>query len=78
MAQLWLRAARQGRSMEEEARTILWQGAARLVDSRRGWEVWLFGSWARGDWDSRSDVGLIAVAPRVEAWLRQIGGLFRA
>jgi predicted nucleotidyltransferase len=38
------------------------------VDGRRGWEVWLFGSWARGDWDSRSDVDLIAVAPvRAEA-----------
>jgi predicted nucleotidyltransferase len=41
------------------------------VDGRRGWEVWLYscgeafgyGSWARDDWDSRSDVDLIAVAP---------------
>jgi tRNA nucleotidyltransferase (CCA-adding enzyme) len=29
----------------------------------RGAEVWLFGSWARGDWDARSDVDLLAVAP---------------
>jgi predicted nucleotidyltransferase len=26
-------------------------------------EVWLFGSLARGDWDARSDVDLLAVAP---------------
>ena len=41
----------------------LQEAAAALVAGRRGWEVWLFGSWARGDWDSRSDVDLIAVAP---------------
>jgi uncharacterized protein len=40
----------------------------RLVAARPGWEVWLFGSWARGDWDARSDVDLLAVAPnRAEA-----------
>ncbi len=26
-----------------------------------GEELWLFGSWARGDWDSRSDVDLLAI-----------------
>jgi predicted nucleotidyltransferase len=36
---------------------------APLVAGREGAEVWLFGSWARGDWDARSDVDLIAVAP---------------
>jgi predicted nucleotidyltransferase len=36
---------------------------APLVAGREGSEVWLFGSWARGDWDARSDVDLIAVAP---------------
>ncbi len=44
----------------------LQQGADALVAGRPGWEVWLFGSWARGDWDSRSDVDLIAVAPTRE------------
>ncbi len=44
----------------------LQEAAAALVAGRRGWEVWLFGSWARGDWDSRSDVDLIAVAPTRE------------
>ena len=44
----------------------LQQGADALVAGRLGWEVWLFGSWARGDWDSRSDVDLIAVAPTRE------------
>jgi len=34
-----------------------------LVAGRAGAEVWLFGSLARGDWDARSDVDLLAVAP---------------
>ena len=30
--------------------------------------LWLFGSWARGDWDGFSDVDVLAVAPnRVQA-----------
>jgi predicted nucleotidyltransferase len=29
-------------------------------------EVWLFGSWARGDWDAYSDVDLLAIAPDQE------------
>jgi len=38
-------------------------GIAPLLAGREGAEVWLFGSWARGDWDARSDVDLLAVAP---------------
>jgi predicted nucleotidyltransferase len=34
-----------------------------LLGGRPGFEVWLFGSLARGDWDARSDVDLLAVAP---------------
>lgn len=34
-----------------------------LLAGRSGVEVWLFGSLARGDWDARSDVDLLAVAP---------------
>ena len=34
-----------------------------LLGGRAGAEVWLFGSLARGDWDARSDVDLLAVAP---------------
>jgi len=26
--------------------------------------LWLFGSWARGDWDGYSDVDVLAVAPK--------------
>jgi predicted nucleotidyltransferase len=33
-----------------------------LLAGRVGAEVWLFGSLARGDWDARSDVDLLAVA----------------
>jgi predicted nucleotidyltransferase len=34
-----------------------------LLAGRAGAEVWLFGSLARSDWDARSDVDLLAVAP---------------
>ena len=34
-----------------------------LLTGRASAEVWLFGSLARGDWDARSDVDLLAVAP---------------
>jgi tRNA nucleotidyltransferase (CCA-adding enzyme) len=34
-----------------------------LLAGRPGAEVWLFGSLARGDWDARSDVDLLVVAP---------------
>jgi predicted nucleotidyltransferase len=47
--------------------------SARLADLRRGvaaaiaehpnTEVWLFGSLARGDWDTYSDVDLLAIGP---------------
>ena len=38
-------------------------GIEPLLAERDGAEVWLFGSLARGDWDARSDVDLLAVAP---------------
>jgi predicted nucleotidyltransferase len=41
-------------SLRDQARDL-------LLDP--GQQVWLFGSWARGDWDARSDVDLLAVAP---------------
>lgn len=46
-----------------ERLVALRQGAAALVSSHLGAEVWLFGSLARGDWDAFSDVDLLAVAP---------------
>lgn len=33
-----------------------------LLGGVEGAEVWLFGSLARGDWDARSDVDLLAIA----------------
>lgn len=33
-----------------------------LLGGQPGAEVWLFGSLARGDWDARSDVDLLAIA----------------
>jgi tRNA nucleotidyltransferase (CCA-adding enzyme) len=38
-----------------------------LLAGRTGAQVWLFGSLARGDWDARSDVDLLAVAPHQSA-----------
>jgi hypothetical protein len=52
----------------QERIAALRAGVEPLVAARSGREVWLFGSWARGDWDARSDVDLLAVAPsRAEA-----------
>jgi len=33
-----------------------------LLPHHPGASVWLFGSWARGDWDGLSDVDLLAIA----------------
>lgn len=41
---------------------ILRQSIEPLLAGRAGAEVWLFGSLARGDWDARSDVDLLAEA----------------
>jgi tRNA nucleotidyltransferase (CCA-adding enzyme) len=43
----------------EGLRTLI----APMLSAQPGAEVWLFGSLARGDWDARSDVDLLAVAP---------------
>jgi hypothetical protein len=42
--------------------TRLRQEASELVGQVPQQEIWLFGSHARGDWDARSDVDLLAVA----------------
>ena len=51
-------------------------GIAPLLAARDGAEVWLFGSWARGDWVARSDDDLLAVARGLVRFAdRQLGGL---
>ena len=50
----------------------LQQGPAGLVDGCLGWEVWMFGSRARGDCCSRSDVDLIASPARPIAWMTRL------
>lgn len=42
---------------------VLTERGKPLLAERPGAEVWLFGSLARGAWDARSDVDLLAVAP---------------
>ena len=39
------------------------QQANNLLIDQPGGSLWLFGSWARGDWDGFSDVDVLAGAP---------------
>ena len=41
----------------------LHQQASLVLAEHSGGSLWLFGSWARGDWDGFSDVDVLAVAP---------------
>ena len=41
----------------------LHQQASLVLAKQPGGSLWLFGSWARGDWDGFSDVDVLAVAP---------------
>ena len=41
----------------------LHQQASLVLADHPGGSLWLFGSWARGDWDGFSDVDVLAVAP---------------
>ena len=41
----------------------LHQQASLVLAEHPGASLWLFGSWARGDWDAFSDVDLLAIAP---------------
>ena len=47
----------------QERLSQLQQGSQALLSDPAHQQVWLFGSYARGDWDARSDVDLLAVAP---------------
>ena len=40
----------------------LHQQASLVLAEQPGGSLWLFGSWARGDWDGYSDVDVLAVA----------------
>ena len=42
---------------------LLRQQASALLMDHPNAHLWLFGSWARGDWDAFSDVDLLAIAP---------------
>ena len=42
---------------------LLRQQASALLMDHPNADLWLFGSWARGDWDAFSDVDLLAIAP---------------
>ncbi|MCP9915139.1 nucleotidyltransferase domain-containing protein [Cyanobium sp. ATX 6F1] len=47
--------------LQQERFGRLSTSVAPLLAGRVGTEVWLFGSWARGDWDARTDLDLITV-----------------
>ena len=53
---------------QAERLSALQQQADLVLSEQPAGSLWLFGSWARGDWDGFSDMDLLAVAPnRVQA-----------
>ena len=51
------------RRKQAERLSTLQQQADLVLGEQPGGSLWLFGSWARGDWDGFSDVDVLAVAP---------------
>ena len=51
------------RRKHAERLSDLRQKAIALLADQPDGSLWLFGSWARGDWDGFSDVDVLAVAP---------------
>ena len=51
------------RRKRDEKIGLLQQQASDLLLAHPNTHLWLFGSWARGDWDGFSDVDVLAVAP---------------
>ena len=53
---------------QAERLSALQEQADLVLSEQPAGSLWLFGSWARGDWDGFSDVDVLAVAPnRVQA-----------
>ena len=50
------------RRKQAERLSALQQQANVVLGEQPGGSLWLFGSWARGDWDGFSDVDVLAVA----------------
>ena len=50
------------RRKQAERLSALQQQADVVLGAQPGGSLWLFGSWARGDWDGFSDVDVLAVA----------------
>ena len=48
---------------QAERLSALQQQADLVLSEQPAGSLWLFGSWARGDWDGFSDVDVLAVAP---------------
>ena len=55
-------AAIRRRKRDQRIDLLRQQASALLMDHPNA-HLWLFGSWARGDWDAFSDVDLLAIAP---------------
>ena len=52
------------RRRKRDARiSLLREQACDLLKDHPNADLWLFGSWARGDWDAFSEVDVLAVAP---------------
>ena len=50
------------RRKQAERLSALQRQADVVLGAQPGGSLWLFGSWARGDWDGFSDVDVLAVA----------------
>ena len=55
------------RRKREQRLLELRRDAATALTHHPNGSLWLFGSWARGDWDGYSDVDVLAIAPNREA-----------
>jgi predicted nucleotidyltransferase len=55
-----------GRSTRPEVEAAIQLATQRLIDAARPQKIVLFGSYARGDFDPRSDLDLLVILPTVE------------
>ncbi len=63
----WARAFTTSDAASEQRLLELRRDTATALAHHPNGNLWLFGSWARGDWDGYSDVDVLAIAPNREA-----------
>ena len=60
------------RRKQAERLSALQQQAKVVLGEQPGGSLWLFGSWARGDWDGFSDVDVLALTE--QEWQERLNG----